>query len=118
MLGVYVLLFGWTLLGGRLTEALRRAEGRWMERLGWAAILVLGLFAVVVWQWVFALPDGRLRLIVLDVGNGEGLLIQTPGGRNVLVNGGSKPEPAEQRGRETTALWKRRDRFPGSCRRR
>jgi competence protein ComEC len=38
---------------------------------------------------VFDIPDGRLHLTLLNVGNGEALLVETPGGRHVLINGGS-----------------------------
>lgn len=38
------------------------------------------------------LPDGRLHVAFLDVGEGEAILIQTPSGRHILVDGG--PDPA------------------------
>lgn len=44
------------------------------------------------WRAALAAPDGNLHLIVLDVNvnsqSGEALLIQTPTGRYVLINGG------------------------------
>jgi competence protein ComEC len=42
----------------------------------------------LIWRAAATAPDGRLHLTVLDVGNGDGLLIQTPGGRYLLVDGG------------------------------
>lgn len=52
----------------------------------------LCLITVVVWQTVFTAGDGKLHLTILDVsqGNvsGEAVLIKTPGGRNILINGG------------------------------
>ncbi len=47
-----------------------------------AVLLVLGLFA---WR---GLPDGRLHVVFLDVGEGDAIFIQTPSGRQVLVDGG------------------------------
>ncbi len=91
MIGFYVLLFGLTLWGGRLREFVSRKIDLSAPRLGWGLNLGLALLAVVVWQRVFALPDGRLHLTALDVGGGEALLIQTPEGRSMLVNGGPSP---------------------------
>jgi competence protein ComEC len=51
-------------------------------------LMVLAAFAFWLWSLAMAAPGGRLDLILLDV-QGEALLIRTPGGRNVLINGGS-----------------------------
>ncbi len=56
-----------------------------------AALVVLGLLTVLVWRAVAASPDGRLHLTLLDVGNGDAILLQTPGGRSVLIDGGGSP---------------------------
>jgi hypothetical protein len=52
----------------------------------------LAILAVLVWREAFAAPDSKLHLWVLDVSrgslSGEGLLIQTPEGRHLLINGG------------------------------
>ena len=47
-----------------------------------AILLVLAFFA---WR---TLPDGRLHVVFLDVGQGDAIFIQTPSGRQVLVDGG------------------------------
>ena len=51
----------------------------------------LAVLTVLVWQSALNAPDGRLHLTVLDVGGGEALLVTTPSGRQMLVNGGSSP---------------------------
>jgi competence protein ComEC len=45
-------------------------------------LLVLAFFA---WR---SLPDGRLHVAFLDVGQGDAIFIQTPSGKQVLVDGG------------------------------
>jgi competence protein ComEC len=49
---------------------------------------VLAVLVVLTWRAAFAAPDGRLHLTFLDVGSADAILIQTPGGRHILVNGG------------------------------
>lgn len=40
--------------------------------------------------WVLAAPSGEtLRILMLDVGQGDAILVQTPGGEAVLIDGGS-----------------------------
>ena len=36
-------------------------------------------------------PDGRLRVSFVDVGQGDATLIETPGGRRIVVDGGQDP---------------------------
>jgi competence protein ComEC len=44
--------------------------------------------ALLVWLAVLSLPDGRLHVAFLDVGQGDAILITTPEGRQILVDGG------------------------------
>ena len=52
------------------------------------ASAVLAVLALVLWIRVLTPEDGRLQVAVLDVGQGDAILIQTPSGKNVLVDGG------------------------------
>jgi competence protein ComEC len=52
---------------------------------GSGILLVLAFFA---WK---ELPDGRLHVHFLDVGQGDAILVETPKGRQVLVDGGPSP---------------------------
>ncbi len=54
-------------------------------------IAVLGISTYLVWSAAFAAPDGQLHLTFLNVGTADAILIQTPSGRTVLVNGGESP---------------------------
>ena len=89
IIGFYSFLFGLTLVWSRLRTMTAGVLGGRGPLLGWSMNLGLALLTLMVWQQVLALPDGRLHLTMLDVGNGDALLIQTPVGRTVLVGGGS-----------------------------
>lgn len=52
-------------------------------------LTLLALTTVMVWKAAFYAPDGLLHVTILDVGTGEGVLIQSPTGRYTLINGGA-----------------------------
>ncbi len=63
-------------------------------------ISFLAILTFLTWRSVYCLPDGLLHVYFLDVGSADGILITTPGGRNVLINGGESPSSlADQLGR-------------------
>jgi len=70
----------------------------WLQRDWWTSLIVptatsvLGVAAILIWWAALSQPDGRLHVWFLDVGQGDGILIQTPSGRQVLVDGGAKPQ--------------------------
>ncbi len=79
--------------------ALRQRQGyarrawRWMMS-RWSTSLIVGVplaAAILAWLAVLQLPDGRLHVAFLDVGQGDAILITTPQGRQVLVDGGPSP---------------------------
>ncbi len=72
-----------------------------------AALLSLAVAVVLVWTANSSLPDGRLRVSLLDVGQGEAIFIQTPGGRQVLVDGGQDPRLLLRALGERMPFWDR-----------
>ena len=44
--------------------------------------------------WFVLAPSGPLRVTMLDVGQGDSILLQLPGGENVLIDGGSTSRQA------------------------
>ncbi len=49
---------------------------------------ILAAAAGLLWWFALTQPDGQLHLHFLDVGQGDGIFIQTPSGRQVLIDGG------------------------------
>jgi competence protein ComEC len=94
--GFYLLLFGVT-VSARLPPEWRQKTvflQTIFERLKLPTMISLAVLVVLtglVWQVVVDKPDGRLHLTVLDVGNGDAAIIQSPTGRFVLVDGGPSP---------------------------
>ena len=87
----YGLLFALTFWGGALRSRLSAGFSGWRGPAAWAALLLLAAGTLWTWQRLLAAPDGLLHVTVLDVGSGDALLIQTPGGRDVLIDGGPSP---------------------------
>ena len=67
--------------------SLSRSEWTWLLGLG----LLLAGWALLLTALAVR-PDGLLHFWALDVGQGDALLIQTPAGQDILVDGG--PDPA------------------------
>jgi competence protein ComEC len=54
-------------------------------------IAALSVIALLIWLAALQLPDGRMRLVFLDVGQGDAIFITSPEGTQVLVDGGPTP---------------------------
>jgi competence protein ComEC len=95
----YAILFSWTFSQGRAKAVLRTAVSP-------AALLTsLGVVTFLAWNAAFAAPDRRLHLTVLNVGSADAILLETPDGRYVLVNGGPSPSTlSNQLGRRLSPL--------------
>jgi len=108
MWGFYALLFLGLALGrsGRVQAGLRSlwAQPRTVK----IALSALALVAVLTWVAIYALPDGRLHVYFLDVGQGDAILLRTPGGRVILVDGGPDPLLLSSRLGEVLPFWQRR----------
>jgi len=50
------------------------------------ALAILVVANTLVWTAYATVPDGKLHVSVLDVGQGESILIRTPDGQNIVVN--------------------------------
>jgi len=80
----YAALLSWTFAGSRIKAFLIARQ----LTLAPLLLSLLALAAFLTWRTAFTAPDGRLHLTFLDVGSADAVLIQTPTGRTVLINGG------------------------------
>ncbi|MCX6036546.1 MAG: ComEC/Rec2 family competence protein, partial [Chloroflexi bacterium] len=81
----YLILLSLTFAGPRVKQALRPALTPSV------IVTALGISVYLIWSAAFLAPDGRLHLTFLDVGSADAILIQTPSGRSILVDGGPSP---------------------------
>ena len=84
---VPVLLLG-GLVRGRTPPSSADAPAPLRLRPALVVALVVGVIAAWVWWDGLAPDEGRLSVSILDVGQGDAILIEAPSGRRVLVDGG------------------------------
>lgn len=92
------------------SQRLREAKERGLARnsLAHGGVLALVLVAVLVWSAAGTLPDGKLHFYTLDVGQGDALLLRSPGGRVILVDGGPDPLALTSHLGRILPFWRRR----------
>jgi competence protein ComEC len=83
-------------LFSRLALRIRKAAGGIPKlHLGFSAkwlILPLLIVSILVWSLALTMPDGKLHVSFLDVGQGDAILVQTPNGQDILIDGGPDPQ--------------------------
>lgn len=68
-----------------------------------AGIIITGL----VWITALSQPDGKLHIWFLDVGQGHAVLLQTPDGAQVLIDGGPNPTRLRRAVGDELPFWDR-----------
>jgi competence protein ComEC len=106
---MYAMLAAAVLLPGKVRPILQglKRMGTCIVRAG-VAVPMLVLTASLVWASVFALPDERLHIHFLDVGQGDAILVRTPEGHTVLVDGGPDPLVLASQLGKVLPFWQRR----------
>jgi competence protein ComEC len=84
----YVVLLTWTLARHRVRQLFYGEQPNLPTIPAMTFATTMVIIVMVIWRIVFTVPDGNLHLTFLDVGSADAILIQTPGGRHILVNGG------------------------------
>lgn len=77
----YTILFSVTFFHSQLLPTLKRLSPA-------IPITAFGVIAILVWKAGFYSSDGKLHVTLVNVGTGDAVLVQSPGGRNLLINGG------------------------------
>jgi len=95
------LTFGWS----AFKEWIQSLKGRAAPVGVGGGILILIIGLLLVWRAAVALPDKLLHVTFLDVGSADAVLIKTPSGKNVLINGGpSVTTLSDELGRRLSAF--------------
>ncbi len=84
----------------KVAEFSRRSALKWL-------ILPLLVAVVLVWAVVLTLPDDKLHVSFLDVGQGDAILVQTPNHQNILIDGGPSPKALNLELGERLSFWDR-----------
>jgi competence protein ComEC len=103
---LFSITFGWPQLTA-LFQTVKRDQVRVPVGLGLAVMLIALL---LVWRAAAAVPDNFLHVTFLDVGSADAVLIKTPTGKQVLINGGpSVTTLSDELGRRLPAFNRKLD---------
>ncbi len=106
----YVVLLGITFGSSSIQSWFSSNTSRLRVILLTAGLGFLLLCASLAWRDALSEGDGRLHITFLDVGSANAILVQTPAGRSVLINGGpSSIQLSEALGRRLPLLHGRLD---------
>ncbi len=107
---IYALLFAVTFGGAQIKEGIASMKGRTSAIGAGGALLILLLALLLIMRAATAIPDRLLHVTFLDVGSADGVLITTPNGKHVLINGGpSVTVLADELGRRLPAFNRKLD---------
>lgn len=84
---------GWLFLlaGGAFLWGARQGPRLLPQGLARRRVVLAAAGVALLWGWSWGRPPGLLTLTVIDVGQGDALLVETPRGRRVLIDGGGWP---------------------------
>ena len=72
-------------LAGKASGLISNVPKKWI-------VPPLLIAAILVWTAAFSMPDNRLHVSILDVRQGDAILVQTPSRQNILIDGGPSPQ--------------------------
>lgn len=106
----YAALLGITFNWSRLKEMISALGDRVRTLALTASLAFLFICTLLLWRSTASAGDGMLHLTFFDVGSADAVLIQTPQGRNILINGGpSTSELSDELGRRLPFFTRRLD---------
>lgn len=77
IIGVYLLAFAWLGFREKLNQHITPS----------VMLISASLITVVLWKGALARPDGNLHLVLPDIENSNAIILNTPGGKTILLNG-------------------------------
>ena len=73
------------LFANKTSEVASKLPKQWI-------ISPLLIATILVWTAILNTPDDKLHVSILDVGQGDAILIQTPNHQDILIDGGPSPQ--------------------------
>lgn len=70
-------------------------------------ITPLLIAAILLWAAIINTPDDKLHVSILDVGQGDAILVQTPSHQNILIDGGPSPRAIDLELSKKLPFWDR-----------
>ena len=110
VIATYAVLFAVTFGESRLKEWFQSIKRDQLKIPAGTGLIILLLALLLVWRAALAIPDRLLHITFLDVGSADAVLIETPSGKHVLINGGpSVTTLSDELGRRLPAFNRKLD---------
>ncbi len=110
VIAIYAVLFAVTFGESRLKEWFQSIKRDQLKIPAGTGLIILLLALLLVWRAALAIPDRLLHITFLDVGSADAVLIETPSGKHVLINGGpSVTTLSDELGRRLPAFNRKLD---------
>ena len=87
-------------------SSMRKLSDVFIARPSWM-FGALSVIAGTLWWIALTQPDGQLHVHFLDIGQGDGIFIQTPSGRQLLIDGGDGSQQLFAELGEVMPFWDR-----------
>ena len=106
----YVVLFSVTFGGAQIKEWFQSVKRDQIKIPAGTGLIVLALGLLLIWRVAAAIPDRLLHVTFMDVGSADAVLITTPSGKHLLINGGpSVTTLSDELGRRMPAFNRKLD---------
>jgi len=87
-------------LASKTSAIVSRLPKKWV-------ITPLLVASILVWAAILNMPDNKLHVSILDVGQGDAILIQTPNRQDILIDGGPSPQAINLELSKKLPFWNR-----------
>jgi competence protein ComEC len=106
----YAALLSVTFGGAQLKEWFQSVKRDQIKVPAGSGLIVLTLGLLLIWRAAVSIPDRLLHVTFMDVGSADAVLITTPSGKHVLINGGpSVTTLSDELGRRMPAFNRKLD---------